>query len=222
MTAVINGSVQAAVPCCRKKALLRPKNYTQMKTLMMMVAVSCWLPAAAQKWAKEYDFVNDCVCGTSLVKKAGKYGFVNKEGKILVPLIYDEASTMNEGYAPVRKGTIWGFVDSTGKVLVEPQYADAASFREGLAAVKKEGKWGYINYTGKFIIEPRFENARSFCEGLAAVTNAKGFWGYIDHQGQLVIPHSYDFADNFENGEAKVIKRDKTLYIDKLNAIVRQ
>ena len=28
LIAVINGSVQAAVPCCRKKALLKPKNYT--------------------------------------------------------------------------------------------------------------------------------------------------------------------------------------------------
>ncbi|TAD82783.1 MAG: WG repeat-containing protein [Bacteroidetes bacterium] len=99
-----------------------------MKTLLLVVAATCWLPSLGQKWAKDYDFVNDCVCGTSLVKKAGKYGFVNKEGKVLVPLIYDEASTMNEGYAPVRKGNLWAFVDNLGTVIVEPLYADAAGF----------------------------------------------------------------------------------------------
>ena len=85
-----------------------------MKKLMFVLLLPFFMPVFAQKWAKEYDFVNDLSNGVSLVKKSGKYGFVNKDGKVVVPLVYDESSTMSEGYAPVRKGDVWGYVDSLG------------------------------------------------------------------------------------------------------------
>jgi len=34
--------------------------------------------ANAQQWAKQYDFVDDCICGMAKVGKNGKFGFVNQ------------------------------------------------------------------------------------------------------------------------------------------------
>ena len=209
------------VPCLRRNRFIYLKLLA-MKKLMLLLMMPFFLPAFAQKWAKEYDFVNECICGLSVVKKAGKYGYVDKQGKLIVPLIYDEAVTLNEGYANVRKGEQWGYLDSLGNVLLEPQFNDAMGFSQGFAAVKKGGKWGFIDITGKMVITPAFENARSFKEGLAAVTNMKGFWGYIDKTGHLVIPHMYDFADNFEDGVARVMKGEKVKFINKHNVEVEQ
>ncbi len=58
-----------------------------------------------------------------LSKKDGKYGFVNKNGKVVVDYIYDDATEQNSsGYAAVKKGAVWGAIDAKGKVVVEPEY----------------------------------------------------------------------------------------------------
>jgi len=58
-----------------------------------------------------------------LDKKDGKYGYVNKQGVVVVDYIYDDAREQNEfGYASVKKNGMWGCVDSKGKQVVTPSY----------------------------------------------------------------------------------------------------
>jgi hypothetical protein len=78
----------------------------------------------AQKWAKEYVHVNEPACGLSLVEKDGKHGYVNKDGKVIIPLIYDEGMDFVDGRAGIMIDNKWGFVDTTGNVFVKPQYTE--------------------------------------------------------------------------------------------------
>lgn len=56
-----------------------------------------------------------------LSKKDGKYGFVDKEGKLVVDYIYEDATEQNEyGYAAVKLNGTWGSIDRTGKRVQEP------------------------------------------------------------------------------------------------------
>ena len=56
-------------------------------------------------------------------KKDGKYGYVDKEGKIVVDYIYDDATEQNDyGYVAVKKDNRWGSIDSKGNVIQEPIY----------------------------------------------------------------------------------------------------
>lgn len=58
-----------------------------------------------------------------LSKKDDKYGFVNKDGIVIVDYIYDDATEQNRfGYSSVKKDGKWGAIDSKGKEVVEPQY----------------------------------------------------------------------------------------------------
>ena len=58
-----------------------------------------------------------------LSKKDDKYGFVNKDGIVIVDYIYDDATEQNRfGYSSVKKDGKWGAIDSQGRVVVEPQY----------------------------------------------------------------------------------------------------
>ena len=58
-----------------------------------------------------------------LSKKDGKYGFVDKEGTVVVDYIYDDATEQNaSGYAAIKKDGVWGAIDAKGKVIVEPEY----------------------------------------------------------------------------------------------------
>lgn len=58
-----------------------------------------------------------------LDKKNGKYGYVNKDGVVVVDYIYDDAREQNEfGYASVKKNGMWGCIDSKGKQVITPSY----------------------------------------------------------------------------------------------------
>ena len=56
-------------------------------------------------------------------KKDGKYGFVDKDGNVVVDYIYDDATSQNNfGYAAVKKDGKWGSIDDKGTVIQEPTY----------------------------------------------------------------------------------------------------
>lgn len=58
-----------------------------------------------------------------LDKKDGKYGYVNKEGIVVVDYVYDDAKEQNEfGYCSVKKNGMWGCINSKGEELITPAY----------------------------------------------------------------------------------------------------
>ncbi len=61
---------------------------------------------------------------TLFVKKEnGKYGFVDKDGKVVVEIKYDDATEQNDcGYVAVKKDGKWGAIDQEGNIIVEPKY----------------------------------------------------------------------------------------------------
>lgn len=53
-----------------------------------------------------------------LSKKDGKYGFVDKDGKIIADYIYDDGAEANNfGYASVNKDGKWGSIDKNGNIV---------------------------------------------------------------------------------------------------------
>ena len=72
-----------------------------------------------------------------LSKKDGKYGYINKQGEVVVDYIYDDATEQNEyGYVSVNKGGKWGSLDKDGKVVAEPIYT-----MQNNTVIEFIGKW---------------------------------------------------------------------------------
>ena len=58
-----------------------------------------------------------------LSKKDGKYGLIDKTGKVVIDYIYDDATEQNSsGYAAIKKDGLWGSIDINGKVVSQPTY----------------------------------------------------------------------------------------------------
>lgn len=58
-----------------------------------------------------------------LSKKDGKFGYVDKSGKVIVDYIYDDATEQNDyGYVAVKKDGKWGSIDNKGNIVQEPIY----------------------------------------------------------------------------------------------------
>lgn len=72
-----------------------------------------------------------------LSKNNGKYGYINKQGQVIVDYIYDDAKEQNEyGYLSVNKNGKWGSLDKDGNVIEEPKYE-----LENNVVIDFIGKW---------------------------------------------------------------------------------
>ena len=57
-------------------------------------------------------------------KENGKYGYKNKEGKVVVEAKYEDAKEQNDyGFLAVKKDGKWGALDQYGKVVSETKYS---------------------------------------------------------------------------------------------------
>ena len=56
-------------------------------------------------------------------KENGKWGFVGKEGNVVVDYQFDDVTEINEyGYAGVKKDGKWGVIDRNGNIIVDCIY----------------------------------------------------------------------------------------------------
>lgn len=144
-----------------------------------------------------------------------RYGYADKKGVVVIPMIYDKAYPFRESYAAVVKDGKLGFVDQTGAVVVPfAEYEYLESFSEGLAAVRKGGKCGYIDAKGKTVIPFRYEDAYSFRNG-SAIAVLDGKAGLIDTKGKTLAPFRYDIVTD-DSGYIQLQRPDgRVAYIDK-------
>ncbi|MDR1120865.1 MAG: WG repeat-containing protein [Dysgonamonadaceae bacterium] len=71
----------------------------------------------------------------------GKYGYIDDEGKEVVPFQYDDAWRFSEGLASVELDGKYGFIDKTGKVVIPIIYEMVGNFIGGKARVERMRKY---------------------------------------------------------------------------------
>ncbi|HRH43260.1 MAG TPA: WG repeat-containing protein [Pyrinomonadaceae bacterium] len=152
-------------------------------------------------------------------KFAGKYGFIDKEGREIIPLIYDFADNFSGDLAKIGKfdavsnKMIYGFINLKGEEIISATYEDALSFSNNLAVVKSQGKWGAIDEKGNLIIKFKYDWMDDFSDDLAAVKFGDKY-SFINKSGVEILPFDYDWAGKFSNGNAPVKKNGKAFFVD--------
>ncbi|MCP1995438.1 WG repeat-containing protein [Flavobacterium sp. HSC-61S13] len=107
--------------------------------------------------------------GVAIVSYKEQQGAINDKGVLIIPYIYDELHTSNEGMIPFMELHKWGFFNTLGEKIIPAIYNYVGDFSEGLALVSNGDKFGYINDKGKIIIPLQFDYASSFEDGEAQV-----------------------------------------------------
>lgn len=107
--------------------------------------------------------------GVAIVSYKQQQGAINDKGQLIIPYIYDELHTSNEGMIPFMELHKWGFFTVLGEKIIPATYNYVGDFSEGLALVSNGDKFGYINDKGKIVIPLQFDYASSFEDGEAQV-----------------------------------------------------
>lgn len=145
----------------------------------------------------------------------GKWGFIDKDGNMVIDYQYDDANNFSDGLVRVVKDNKYGFIDKNNNVIIEinreyETYFTGMDFCEGLALTDENGKDIYIDTKGEKVFE--LEDGVSsygFNEGLAKVEK-NDMVGYINKDGKLVVDYKYNSGFDFSDGLAKVYTDDES------------
>lgn len=119
--------------------------------------------------------------GLTPVEVDGKWGFMNRQGDMVIPAVYDRAESFSEGLASVKVNGKWGFIDARQTTKLLSLGDCSGSVSEGLAPVQVNGKRGWVDRNRGMAIPAVYAYVCSFSGGLAQVR----MWerGYIDSKG---------------------------------------
>lgn len=138
-----------------------------------------------------------------------KWGYIDTEGNIKIPLVYRTASNFREGRAKVKNqnGKV-GYINQEGKYIISPDYADGTDFSEGKAFVVKEGEYPIcINRSGKILFKlDGVEAVEAFHNSTAMISSIHGKVGFIDDKGKIIAPMIYSEADGFSQSPYAIVR----------------
>lgn len=168
----------------------------------------------------QWDYASNYLDSIAAVKKDGKWGLIDLNGKFITGLDYDDIKLDKDnlsfvnGVAFAKQNGKYVMLNSKGDKIGSTSFDDAkVFFSKEYAAVKVGDKWGYVNEKGEIKINPQFEDAQSFSIGLGAV-KVNGKWGYINYNGKIVIDCQFNDAMPFSNKGIAVVKdSDKYRFI---------
>ncbi len=134
--------------------------------------------------------------------KQGKFGFIDKQGKLVGEVRWDSVQPFSESLAVVEEKGKYGYIDRECNIAIEPQYEAAQSFSENLAAVKTNGLWQFIDHDNQVVIAPRYGAARPFKGSTADAWLPGVGWQVIDKSGTLVYFVSQKTADEYARAQS--------------------
>jgi hypothetical protein len=115
-----------------------------------------------------------------MVEKKYKCGFIDREGKEVIPCSYESATSFEQGVAIARIGKKYGLIDATNQHITG---FDFDEFKFETTSVEDAGsQTGYSN-VGKRIIT----------EGGYSVFRKGKMWGAVNPKGEIVIPFEFDY-----------------------------
>lgn len=187
-----------------------------------------------------YSYETHFVDGLARITQDFKCGYMDKTGKVVIDVKYDDARDFSEGLAAVQftndlGETKWGYIDKDGNVKIDFMFQnEPSSFKSGRAIITgTNGKKGIIDTSGKIIVEPKYQQIFDYENGFTCASIMDEKWNMtyeiLDVNGKAVKKFEKDKKGNqtqitsgFKGGLAIAMQNYKYGFIDtKGNEVVK-
>lgn len=166
----------------------------------------------------EYDWISDYANGFACVSKNGKIGYIDKQGKIVIPIEYSNPysslSATDTGLIVLSDGNKSGILNSKNEIIIPFEYDYICDPRWGFNPrpensnyaflLKKGNLWGLANKYGEIVSYPQYSEMGKFSKNGLAMVRKDLNRGFIDTEGNEVVPLMYFWASDFNEGLALV------------------
>ena len=139
-----------------------------------------------------------------------KKGLLDKEGNVILKLLYSHIGFYINGLRSVQKDEKYGFIDSEGKEVIPCEYEWTAGYFIGNKVLAKRETYFIMDRQGNvvrnldysLVIEHRFNK-----DWLLASSNGKE--GIIDFKGDIILPFEYEEIKSIPDTELLKVRQNK-------------
>ena len=132
------------------------------------------------------------------VKKNGKYGLIDLNGKELLPAEYDEITVLDgiENSIIIKKGGKVGLVNDAGSMIVDVNYQEIKkigdTYKDGYITINEQGKYGLVSATKKQILENQYDEILQISLKECYLVKENGKQKLINSKGETIIENGFD------------------------------
>lgn len=142
------------------------------------------------------------------IKKNGRYGFIDDQGRLRIANRYEGIQHFSEGLAGVKLRGKWGYLNKEDKIVIQPVYEEVSPFKKGNALVKQNGKYGLIYNTGKIALDVRYDKVERLSNGRIKIFIGN-LVGLADDGGNILLQPKYESVEDLDNGYVIVKQQEK-------------
>lgn len=139
------------------------------------------------------------------VKEMGRWGFIDKNGNLVVEPKYVFSTPFSEGISlnKTTNGKLQ-LLNLSGTIIAENEldFTYIGQLHEGMASIKIDDRWGFVDSNASLVIQPQFKRAYNFDEGYSEVELNTGKWSFIDLNGRFITGLTFRGVSPFSEGLA--------------------
>jgi hypothetical protein len=132
--------------------------------------------------------------GLRVIKRDGKFGFIDDRGRLRIANRYEDASSFSEGLAAIKIRGKWGFINREERIVIQPAYEAVSSFSKGVAHVRQKGKFGLLQANGTLVLPTRYDSVGILKYGWLLLKQGEHF-GLADAEGNIVLQTKFEYID---------------------------
>ncbi|HOY06872.1 MAG TPA: WG repeat-containing protein [Saprospiraceae bacterium] len=146
----------------------------------------------------------DTKTGLAKVRIGEIWGLISNQGKIVLPVEFDEIGIFDETkHAKIKRNGLLGFADTNGKIVLNTMYDKISGFdKYGVAIIEIAGKKGCIDANKKVIFTPKYDEIGEFTDqgnSFVMVNNNYGLISRNRPEKELIEP-TYQKITDLKNG----------------------
>ncbi len=139
---------------------------------------------AKRKYSRMYEIFDNRI----LVKVNKKYGIIDLDENIIVPIKYKSYKTLGNNLYLTKLNGYYGIISSKGEILYRNEY-DSIKPMLDTFVLKKYGKYGLVDINGKLILECDYDKIKKLDEYI--LVKKDGLYQVYSSSGNLVSKDKY-------------------------------
>ncbi|MFT4761641.1 MAG: hypothetical protein ACI9XO_003193 [Paraglaciecola sp.] len=184
----------------------------------------------------KYAFVGEFYDGYARVSDTKGYGFVDTQGREVIPCVYREAKEVSDGLVAVMSANklAWEFRNMSNKKAFKGAFARAENYTEGLAFVQlhefNNSSKMWLDKAGNVVNPVPEDFVKLYAEGIFGMYKAWGIrrnfrtlnYYFCDAKGKNLFNEHYEEIQAFDQGTAPVKIRNRWGVINRAGMTVVQ
>jgi hypothetical protein len=130
--------------------------------------------------------------GFAVISSNGKYGLIDKTGKLVVPYdytslhVYTNQKNLVRAGKEVDKKFVYGLITTQNKIIIPIEYT-SVNADSNLVVVSRNGKYGLKDISGKDILQIEYNTMTIYRKDRVARAEKDGKYGFIDLMGNWLF-----------------------------------